>query len=150
MQDRSGAFVVDKDVAVVRYRHHEPISAKVTVSFYDDAEKGAATCLATLRGPAAIEEGVVALGVDGSVSADHYVVRLWGDRVVATPVRRSSGTHELVFDVKAGKGQGTEIMLDGQLVGRVPMFQAFTTIDLGDALFGSDSVGLGFDSVNIE
>lgn len=150
MQDRSGTFVVDKDVAVVRYRHHEPISANVTVSFYDDAEKGAATCLATLRGPAAIEEGVVALGVDGSVSADHYVVRLWGDRVVATPVRRSSGTHELVFDVKVGKGQGTEIMLDGQLVGRVPMFQAFTTIDLGDALFGSDSVGLGFDSVNIE
>jgi len=78
------------------------------------------------------------------------VVQLWEDRIIATTVSRATGWHELVFDVSEGKEHGTEIALDGQRVGRVPMFQAFTTIELGDARFGSDSVGLGFDSLSIE
>ncbi|MBL7649535.1 MAG: right-handed parallel beta-helix repeat-containing protein [Candidatus Hydrogenedentes bacterium] len=145
-----GAVRVDKDVMVLRYRHPTAISRKVTVWFYDDAEKAGATCLAKLRGPAAIEEGEIALGVDGGVSRDHYVVQLWEDRVVATSVARGTGWHELVFDVKEGKEHGAEILLDGTQVGRVPMFQSFTTVDLGDGRFGSDSVGLGFDTLRIE
>lgn len=146
----AGALQVDKDVMTVRYRHPAAISKKVTVWFYDVASKEHATCMAKLSGPAAIEEGVIALGVDGGVSRDHYVVQLWEDRIVATAVARTTGWHELVFDVREGKEHGAEITLDKQRVGSVPMFQAFTTIDLGDARFGSDSVGLGFDSLSIE
>jgi hypothetical protein len=146
----SGAVRVDKDVMVLRYRHPTAISGKVTVWFYDDAKKAGATCLAKLRGPAAIEEGQIALGVDGVVSRSHYVVQLWEDRVVATEVARSTGWHQLVFDVKEGKEHGAEILLDGTQVGRVPVFQSFTTVDLGDGRFGSDSVGLGFDTLTIE
>jgi hypothetical protein len=122
----------------------------VTVWFKDDPRKREASCLAVLRGPAAIEEGIVALGVDGAVSKDHYVVQTWQDRITATSMPRKAGWHEFVFDVKPGRDQGAELRLDGQLVGRVPMFHAFTTIDLGDSQFGTDSIGLGFDSVAIE
>lgn len=148
--DGTGALRIDKDVMTVRYRHPAAISGKVTIWFYDDASKMQASCLAKLSGPAAIEEGIIALGVDGTVSRDHYVVQQWEDRIAATSVPRSTGWHKLVFDVKEGKEHGTEIALDDQQVGRVPMFQAFTTIDLGDARFGSDSLGLGFDSLSIE
>jgi len=150
VHDGTGALRIDKDVMTVRYRHPAPLSKKVTVWMYDDAEKTGATCLAALRGPAAIDEGIVALGVDGTVSRDHYAIQEWQDRITATPVPRKTGWHELVFDVKPDKTGGCEMTLDGQRVGLVPMFQAFTTIDLGDARFGTDSVGMGFDSVAIE
>lgn len=148
--DGGGALQIDKDVMTVRYRHPTPISGKVSLWFYDDITRTTANCMARLIGPAAIETGTIALGVDGAVSSDHYVMQSWEDRIAAIPVARTTGWHELVFDVKEGKEHGTDILLDGQHVGRVPMFQAFTTIDLGDARFGSDSVGLGFDTLSIE
>ena len=150
VHDGATALRIDNDVMVVRYRHPVPLSKKVTVWFNDDPGKRQASCLAVLRGPAAIEEAAVALGVDGAVSKDHYVVQTWCDRISPTPLRRKAGWHELVFDVKPEKGRGCELRLDGQVVGRVPMFQAFTTIDLGDGQFGTDSIGLGFDSVVVE
>jgi hypothetical protein len=150
VHDGNGALRVDKDVMVVRYRHPSPLSKRVTVWLYDDAKKCGASCLATLRGPAAIEEAVVALGVDAAVSCDHYVIREWQDRIIATSVPRRTGWHELIFDVKPDKTGGCGFSLDGLMVGRVPTFQAFTTLDLGDARFGTDSVGMGFDSVSIE
>ena len=55
-----------------------------------------------------------------------------------------------MFDVKPDRSGGCELKLDGQTVGSVPMFQAFTILDLGDARFGTDSIGMGFDSVSIE
>ncbi len=146
----AGALRIDKDVMVVRYRHPAPLSKRVTVWLYDDTEKRGASCLATLRGPAAIEEAVVALGVDGAVSPDRYVIQEWQDRISATPLPRRTGWHELVFDVKPDRSGGCELKLDGQTVGSVPMFQAFTILDLGDARFGTDSIGMGFDSVSIE
>ncbi len=150
VHDGTGALRIDKDVMVVRYRHPAMLSKKVTVWLYDDTEKRGASCMATLRGSAAIEEAVVALGVDAAVSRDHYVVQTWLDRVTATPVPRKTGWHELVFDVKPDKSGGCDMKLDGQDVGRVPMFQAFNTLDLGDVRFGTDSIGMGFDSVSIE
>ena len=150
VHDGAVALQVDNDVMVVRYRHPVPPSKRVTVRFRDNPGKRGASCLAVLRGPAAIEEAVVALGVDGAVSKDHYVVQTWRDRISATPVPRKSGWHQLVFDVKPGRDRECELRLDGQVVGRVPMFHAFTTIDLGDSQFGTDSIGLGFDSVTIE
>ncbi len=150
VHEGTGALRIDKDVMVVRYRHPASLSKRVTVWFYDDADKRSASCLATLRCPAAIEETAVALGVDGSVSQDHYVLQEWPDRISATPIARTTGWHELVFDVKPDKTGGCEFSVDGQVVGRVPMFQTFTTLDLGDVRFGTDSVGLVFDSVSIE
>jgi hypothetical protein len=150
IHDGATALQIDNDVFVVRYRHPVPLSKRVTVWFNDNPKKREASCMAVLRGPAAIEEAIVALGVDGAVSKDHYVVQAWRDRISATPIPRKAGWHEMVFDVEPGKGQGYELRLDGQIVGRIPMFQAFTTIDLGDSQFGTDSTGLGFDSLTIE
>jgi hypothetical protein len=150
VHDGATALRIDKDVFVVRYRHRAPLSKRVSVWLYDDAKKRGASCLALLRGPAAIKDGVIALGVDATVSRNHYVVQEWQDRIAATFLARNAGWHELVFDAKPGKGQGCKLKLDGQTVGHVPIFQAFTTFDLGDARFGTHSTGLGFDSVSIE
>ena len=150
IHDGNSAIRIDKDVMLLRYRHPEAISKKVALWFYDDTSKDRASCLATLRGPSAIDEAVIALGVDGRVSKSHYVIREWQDRAAATEISRSTGWHELVFDVKSEKNEVTQLSIDGQVVGRVPVFRSFTTIELGDADFATDSTGLGFDSLKIE
>jgi len=146
--DGKGALRIDKDVFVVRYRHPSPISKKVTVWMYDDPAKRDALCMVTLRGPWATDTSVAAMGIDCSISRDRYVVQIWNDRVEATPVRRSGGWHKLVFDTDGGRS--CAMRLDGRVVGTALLMKQFTTIDLGDPAFGSDSRGLGFDSLTIE
>ncbi|MCC6797564.1 MAG: right-handed parallel beta-helix repeat-containing protein [Candidatus Hydrogenedentes bacterium] len=150
VHDGSGAVRIDKDVMVLRYRHPEAIAKKVSLWFYDDASKSNATALATLRGHGAVDEAVIALGVDARISASHYIAREWQDRATATSVPRSTGWHQLVLDVISEKNKVTELSIDNQVIARVPVFHYFTTVELGDADFGTDSVGLGFDSVVLE
>jgi len=139
---------IDKDVFVVRYRHPSPISRKVTIWMYDDPAKRDAQCMVTLRGPWATDTAVAALGVDRSVARDRYVVQTWNDRVIATGVRRTAGWHKLAFEVDGTRG--CTMSLDGKVVGAALLMKQFNIIDIGDAAFGSDSRGLGFDSLGIE
>ncbi|GMV99446.1 MAG: hypothetical protein AMXMBFR84_05850 [Candidatus Hydrogenedentota bacterium] len=149
---------IDKDVVVARYTHPQPIPAKVTVWMYDDRSKTNATCTATLRGPAAIEEAVIALGVHGSISPSYYVVQEWQDRITPTAIPRTTGWHKLTFDIHETDHHNstphnlpiTEISLDDKPVAQIPTFKSFTTIDLGDSQFNTDSRGLRFDSVSVE
>jgi hypothetical protein len=146
--DGRAGLRVDKDIFVARYRHPSPISRRVTIWMYDDPRKRDAHCMVTLRGPWATDTAVAAMGVSGAVARDRYVVQVWNDRVIATDVRRSAGWHKLVFDIVAARG--CRMSLDGRVVGAALLLKQFNIIDIGDATFGSDSRGLGFDSLSIE
>ncbi|UCH35736.1 MAG: right-handed parallel beta-helix repeat-containing protein [Armatimonadota bacterium] len=149
VHDGEGALRVDKDVFVVRYRHPQPISRKVSIWLYDDPAKRNALCMVTLRGPWAAGESVAAMGVDGRVAREHYVVtEPWSGMTMATQAPRTVGWHELTFHVDHDRG--CTMMLDGQVVGTAPLLKYFTVLDAGDAGLGSDSRGLGLDSLRIE
>ena len=116
---------------------------------YDDPKKKEALCTVTLRGPWGAGESVAVIGVDGRISRDRYVVtEPWGDELVATTVLRKTGWHDLVL--AADSERGYTLVLDGKVVGIAPLLKYFTILDAGDAEFGSDSRGLGFDTFAIE
>ncbi|MFA6244023.1 MAG: right-handed parallel beta-helix repeat-containing protein, partial [Candidatus Hydrogenedentales bacterium] len=150
VREGAQAYTIDSDVSAIRYSHPTFLSKKVSVWFYDDPAKTGARCFAALRGFTATENAMVALGVDGSLSGDKYVVWESADRASPSAINRSKGWHELAFNVVNENGKGCTLTIDGQEVGRIPDFKTFMTIDLGDPSFGSDSRGLGFDSLRIE
>lgn len=147
VHDGKMALIIDKDVLVARYRHPSPVSGSVTVYMYDDPAKKKAFCTAIVRELDAPNAPIAGIGVDCSVSPDKYVIQV-GSRALATKINRKSGWHKLEF--RLDPQSGCALSLDGSAVGNIPGVKSFTILDLGDPAFGSDSKGMGFDSLSIE
>lgn len=136
------ALRVDKDIFVVRYRHPSPVNKRAVIWIYDNPDKRSALCGASITG----DGGTVWVGVDCSISREKYVLKHSGKTTI-TPMSRKVGWHELQMNLDS---TGCKLSIDSQVVGKAASIQSFTILDMGDDGFGSDSTGMGFDSLFIE
>jgi hypothetical protein len=154
------AFRIDKDVCTIRYRHQLPIAnygmevpIKVSIMMYDDPSKTNAFCMTILGGLSGTSTDRAGIGVNGKISPDKYVIVHYGDVFDVTEIKRTKGWHKLVFDFQKWPGnnnRGCMMFLDGQALGTASGLPSFTTVDIGDPEFGSDSRGMCFDDFSIE
>ncbi len=136
------ALQVDKDIFVVRYRHPYPVKKRAVIWMYDNPSMKSAHCGASVAG----DRGTAWIGVAGSISSDNYVVKYDGKSRITT-IKRKLGWHELKMEIEPN---GCLLRLDSHTIGTVSNIHSFTIMDIGDDSIGSDSMGLGFDSLLIE
>ena len=110
--------------------------------------------MATVRGFSGTSYAAAGIGVDGQVSQDKYVIQDRRNIRAPAGISRRRGWHKLEFSFRSWMPRhpdnGCIMSLDGVEIGRAPEMWTFTIVDLGDPSFGTDSRGLGFDSLTLE
>jgi len=139
------SYAPDQDQDEIYHDMEESTNAIVTVWFYDNASDNSMKVKARVQNS---QSGANAqIGVTTATSTSKYTYQVNGSTFVASGVSRSTGWHELTFDLTSGTN--CVLSIDGVQIAATTNISAFDLIYLGDNAADSKQGNVYFDDVEV-
>lgn len=139
----SSSYAPNEDRDEIYHLMGSQTNSLVTVRFYDDATD------LSMKVRAKLSDGTntVMLGVDTSQSTTKYAYSTGGS-FIPTTINRSTGWHELKFDLSSATN--CKMYIDGSLVATTTNILSFNRIILGDNTADGQTGNVYFDGVYVQ
>jgi hypothetical protein len=139
------SYAPDEDQDEIYYSLDSVINGKLTVWFYDNASDTSMKVKARVQNS---QTGTNAqIGVVTTTSTTKYSYMVNGSTFVASSVNRSTGWHELTYDLSSGTN--CVLSIDGTQIASTTNISSFDLIYLGDNAADSKQGAVYFDDVEV-